>query len=852
MKQLTAFLLGYILFLLPAHGQAPEASIYIDKKGIMRWSDSKQEASFYGVNYTLPFAHAYRAIGYTGLDHREAIDKDVYHFARLGFNAYRIHIWDVEISDAQGNLQENEHLDLLDYLIFQLRERGIRTVITAMTNFGNGYPEKNLPTGGFSYLYTKCEIHDRPEAIRAQENYITQLIRHKNPYTEKAYKDDPAIVGFEINNEPCHALSPESTRRYIQTMLSAIRKTGNRKPVFYNVSHNESHVESYYQPGIQGTTYQWYPMGLVAGQTREGNFLPYVDQYPISFSQKVKDFDKKAKLVYEYDPADNNYSYLHPAMVRTFRSAGFQWITQFAYDPIDIARYNTEYQTHFLNLAYTPQKALSLKIAAEAARSIPLHKQYPRFPNDTVFEGIRVSYDQDLSELNRPEKFFYTNHTDTKPVAPERLESIAGYGHSPIVRYEGRGAYFLDKLEEGLWRLEVMPDAVAVDDPFKKTSLKKEVVSILWNNWPMWLSIPSLSDAFTVHALRSQGQQEYEVNGGHIPSLSPGVYLLKRKGYVPEKNWETDTPWGTIRLGEYVAPQAHAASYRVVHKPASISERNRQMTISAEICGPHFPDSVIVYTDRISFWKEHNPYYKMERVSGYTYRTSLPAEELTSSTLRYHIVVCRDGKQYTFPEGKEGGPLDWDFLPGEYWETELTAAENPVVLISASGQTPSWSTYAIPESYQVRREKTQENPVEAPLHRFSFESKETSPRFYLQAYIRERLRYRSERTARSSRVGMILKSSGKNLRLAFVTRQGFTYAASLPATKQDIVYLPVTAFSLAPTTLLPHPYPVFLPRYFHPDTSAPFRLEDIEKVEISAEGETGKPCRIEAGSIWLE
>lgn len=99
--------------------------IYIDKSGTMRWTGSNEEASFYGVNYTLPFAHAYRAIRYTNKNHKEAIDKDVYHFARLGFNAYRIHVWDVEISDEEGKLIKNNHLDLLDYLIAKLRERNI-------------------------------------------------------------------------------------------------------------------------------------------------------------------------------------------------------------------------------------------------------------------------------------------------------------------------------------------------------------------------------------------------------------------------------------------------------------------------------------------------------------------------------------------------------------------------------------------------------------------------------------------------------------------------------------------------------------------------------------------------------
>lgn len=115
-------------------------TVYVDANGVMRWSDTRKEASFFGVNYTLPFAHAYRAMGYLGIDRKAAIDRDVYHFARLGLNAYRIHIWDVEISDGEGNLLENEHLELLDYLIFKLQERGIRIVITAQTNFGNGYP----------------------------------------------------------------------------------------------------------------------------------------------------------------------------------------------------------------------------------------------------------------------------------------------------------------------------------------------------------------------------------------------------------------------------------------------------------------------------------------------------------------------------------------------------------------------------------------------------------------------------------------------------------------------------------------------------------------------------------------
>ena len=92
-------------------------TIYIDGNGVMRWSDTHREASFFGANYTTPFAHAYRALGYLGVDRKAAIDKDVYHLSRLGFNAYRIHLWDVELTDGEGNLSENNHLDL-DTIIY--------------------------------------------------------------------------------------------------------------------------------------------------------------------------------------------------------------------------------------------------------------------------------------------------------------------------------------------------------------------------------------------------------------------------------------------------------------------------------------------------------------------------------------------------------------------------------------------------------------------------------------------------------------------------------------------------------------------------------------------------------------
>lgn len=814
--------------LLPAWSMAKgPATVYVDRQGVMRWSDTRREALFYGVNYTLPFAHAYRAIQYLGLDHEAAIDRDVYHFARLGFNAYRIHLWDVELTDGEGNLLENEHLRLLDYLIARLRERDIRILITAQTNFGNGYPERNFPTGGFSYRYDKCRIHQDPRAIAAQEKYIAALVDHINPYTRQAYKDDPYIVGFEINNEPCHTGTVAETKAYIDRMLAALRKAGNRKPVFYNVSHNREVVEAYYDTAVQGTTYQWYPIGLVSGYTRHGNFLPYVDTYPIPFDN-VKGYTGKARLIYEFDPADVMYSYLYPAVARTFRQAGFQWITQFAYDPLDLAHANTEYQTHYLNLAYTPGKAIGMKIAGEVVRHTRSGQSFGTYPQDTIFQDVRVSYRQDLSELNRPDAFFHTNTTQTRPVAPDRLEAVAGCGSSPVVGYEGSGAYFIDRLEEGVWRLEVMPDVVQTGDPFAKPSLRKEVMALVCGRWDMTLRLPDLGDTFTATGINEGNNRRLEATGGVLPGVQPGVYLLVRKGSQAALKWTKTTRWKHIRLDEYALPALpERTAYTAVGHPAAVAEAGKDLPVEIELIGPAEPDSVVLYTDKISFWNEHNPSVPMKRVHGYTYRGVVSAEAVREGTLRYNVVVYGKTGARTFPGGTDGTPLDWDYIQTKYWETEITAPDRAVTLIEPCHRAEGVETYTLPDNGDLRN---------------------------IRKDIRDRIAHRKERLAAAEYLCLQLKVKDGSaetlpptLEAGFITADGYTYKAEATADAGGRIRIPLGTLRQTATALLPQAFPVFLPAYFHPTTALPFEPSAIETLEIST---SAHPVEIE--KAWLE
>lgn len=546
-KSILVFLLISVLSLC-VFAQAKKTGIVVGGDGVMRWEKDGREASFFGVNYTAPFAYGYRSIQRTGISVEQAIRDDVYHFSRLGLDAFRVHVWDVEISDSLGNLIPNEHLRLFDFLIAELKKRKIKTLITPIAFWGNGYPEKDEDRGSFSGKYGKQRILVEEAAFLAQERYLKQFFQHKNPYTGLTYQNDPDIIATEVNNEPQHSGDKALTTQYVNRMVKAIRATGWTKPIFYNISESPKYADAIVKADVQGHSFQWYPTGLVSGHSLKGNYLPHVSRYQIPFDT-IPGFNNRAKIVYEFDAGDVPDSYMYPAMAKSFRVAGFQWATQFAYDPMATAQGNTEYQTHYLNMAYTPSKAISLLIASKAFHGLPRLKAQPI---DSLFGPFRLSYAASLSEMNAEQEFYYSNTTSSKPVNAGRLHHIAGVGSSPVAQYNGTGAYFADRIADGVWRLEVMPDAVPLSDPFERTTPDKVVTGISWAKHDVALQLPDLGTSFSIKGLNTGNQTKDKAVAGKF-NISPGVYLLTRESVSTALN--ADSQWSTIRLGEFVAPK---------------------------------------------------------------------------------------------------------------------------------------------------------------------------------------------------------------------------------------------------------------------------------------------------------
>lgn len=837
--------------------------IKVDKNGVMRRSDTGEEVSYYGTNLTTPFAHAYRALGYLGVDRKQAIDRDVYHMARLGLNAFRLHLWDAELADSAGNLISNEHLDLLDYLLSQLRQRGIDVVLTAQTNFGNGYPEKNIDTGAFTYDFEKCNIHEDKKAQAIQENYLRQLAAHVNPYTGLSYAADNGIIAMEINNEPCHSGTKEEVTAYINRMAKALRKKGWDKPIFYNVSHNPLVRSAYYDAKIDGTTYQWYPIGLVAGHERKGNFLPYVDNYDITW-KNLPAYGSMARIVYEFDPADILYSYMYPAITRTFRKEGFQWITQFAYDPTDMARFNTEYQTHFLNLAYTPAKAISMMIAAEAARQIPRGADYGSYPQNTHFGNFTVDGIADISILNDARHYYHTRSTDAKPADISTLEHIVGTGSSPLVTYNGTGAYFLDKLDDNTWRLEIMPDVILTEDPFEKPSLNREVGQIVYGSHPIKLAIPAIGNNYYYTALNSGNDNNGNATEGSFEAY-PGVYLLSLSADAAEK-WSASTPFGTetastplgnMTLGEYVAPAASEASLpRIKHVAARAIAKGSPLHIEADAtAGCAKIDSLVVYPDDVSFWRNDNTVYPMKRVEGkpYTWSVDIPVPEWKEK-MEYNIVAYSGGKAVTFPDATAGTPLSWDAPDGrQMYVTNIISPETPLMLLSIRQHDANTEAGTIPDNRRAWLREDLQSPLGKDTELFSYRPQSQRDIAIIRSYVEPLLADKAVTEGKSHIVAQIPGAKDyKTIEIGFIASDGTTWLAPINL-KNGVGEVSLDKLQKRVTELVPAAYPTFLGRtYDGTATAKPFDINKMQYVVVRiTPEETSFEPRIQIEAIYL-
>lgn len=843
-----------ILFAFAQHQALSQHTTWVDDDGVIRWTADDAEVFGFGVNYSTPFAHAYRMANRMGVSHEDAIAQDVYHFARLDFNLYRVHVWDTEISDTLGNLVHNEHLRLFDFTIYEMKKRGMKFVITPIAFWGNGWPEPDFDTPGFSRKYGKAACLTDPAAIKAQENYLYQFLSHVNPYTGIAYKEDPDIIAFEVSNEPHHPGTVEEVVDFINRMVAAMRRTGTQIPIFYNMSHSIHLYRAYLEADVQGGTFQWYPTGLVAHRQINGNFLPHVNEYYIPFADDPA-FTKMAKLVYEFDAADAEGNYMYPAMARSFRQAGMQVAAHFDYDAMFLAPYNTNYGTHYMTLPYAPQKALSLKIASAVFHEVPRFAQHGPYPENTTFGNFRVDYTQDLAELVSDRRFFYSNHTASTPANPEMLHEIAGYGNSPLVYYDGKGAYFLDKLEEGVWRLELMPDAHWLGDPYARISPQRQVAAVNYRHRTMILKLPQLGDSFSIEGINAGNTYRTTTQTGRF-DIIPGVYLLRVEGNRSEI--DTERPFKNIVLNEFVAPESNLEVSLVKNNTPAVFTAGQQACIRFEVISPEPPEQVQISAYGEFGVRQIEAVYEGNDI----YVATIPDDVTSHGRMHYYIIPEFESGFKTFPAGKPGRPGDWDFYDHSSYSIHFVPSDMPVVL---------WCAY---HDHTESMRPWHPRVAFRPSHRqgagslnFLFDEIPNSQdgtgrsRVYAFKYsFRDKI---SGRRADLAQKEYLVVSGGNNnekevtFKIALIDNNGNVFSHPLVLKKGQHLYrIPLNEFSEGRFAIIPRPYPEFKPWYAGVGNHADLIPETLETLQITIKGEHNESVRtgfnVHLREVWLE
>jgi len=821
-------LLLLILCLFIYNGLLAQSSTFVDDKGIMRWTESNEEVCAFGANYSEPFS-SWREHEALGVSHEEAIDADVYHLARMGFTGYRIHVWETYICDYEGNLLFNKHLQLFDYLLYKLKERNIKIFLTPINFYGGS-------TSGFHNKYGGKKGCLTDEAsFPSQENYLAQFASHVNPYTGIAYKDDPDIIGFEICNEPFdHADRPDLTTQYIQRMIEAIRGTGCEKPIFYNVSHNIEQIDKFCAADIQGGTFQWYPTGLYSNHDQKGNMLPNIDKFHIPFANNPN-WKNKAKISYEFSPSDvANSAYMYPVMARSFREAGFQFAAQFAYSPMNVGFANIEYRAHYLSLPWAPKKSMGMVLAKEVFHNVPLGKSYGRYPDNTAFDAFRVSYEDDVAEMLTDEKFIYTSTTNSLPTHPEKLKQVAGTGNSAIVSYPGTGAYFIDKLEDGVWRLEVMPDAILVADPHFSTAMDKEVSAIQWNEWQMQLNLPNLGEGFSVKGLNKGNDTEIVAKGKKIP-ISPGSYLLSRKGKIA--NLSGDTMFNNMRLNEFYAPKSRHKKTWVLHQEAKEITAGSTITISANVVAPKKPKQV----DLVLVMPDNHKAIPMQSNGPFEYSTKIPATYVENvGFLKYYITVGDGDSFQTFPAGtKASHPIqrklsraDRKFFDSEPYVVRIMKKEAALCLFDAEDDGEQITNmYRTGYADFVPSELTGKTLV----HYKSKTLKETPYHNTRRMYCRDRIETRFENLKGKKELyiyGHALNNKSCKVQVALVMKNGSAHGTVLTLNTDEKLYsVSLKDFKPVETYIMPRPIPRFEP--YTTNIKSKFNLKEVEHIQIT-------------------
>ncbi len=210
-------------------------------------------------------------------------------------------------------------------------------------------------------------------------------------------------------------------------------------------------------------------------------------------------------------------------------------------------------------------------IAARAMKVLPRGKEWGDYPQNSNFGPITVDWQADRSIYYDGETLLYSNGLQTnRPIETASLKQIAGTGSSTVVNYNGSGTYFLDKLADGVWMLEVYPGAKQLRDPFAHNpSLERQIFAYDINGGWMTIQLPDLGNHYHIHRclLPTEQTEVHQVatQGGF--AVEPARYILsanREEGYRQATARRMELPFEASLM----IPALEAVGYQATVQPS--------------------------------------------------------------------------------------------------------------------------------------------------------------------------------------------------------------------------------------------------------------------------------------------
>ena len=460
-----------------------------------------------------------------------------------------------------------------------------------------------------------------------------------------------------------------------------------------------------------------------------------------------------------------------------------------------------------------------------------------------------------MAIYNSKTKFLYTNNNQSEPKEIKSLEQIAGLGSSSLVYYEGKGAYFLDKLRKGVWRLEVMPDALWVNDPFEKASLKKTVAIVQWNEQLMNIKLPDLGNEFTIAPLNVDNKHSVISTDGGF-KIRPGTYLISKT----ESNLESIKKGiGNLSINEFVAPKENIDKAYVVHSPVKMIEDGQDLIIQAEIVAP-FKIKKVEVISSTGYQKVNK--YPMNKTGTFSYSVRIPNSGITSDSFRYYIVINSTDDQRSFPSNVNGSPEDWDFVSKKQYITQVVPNDKFVPLFDANEIDANfiWPSQWNAPKYKVNN-NTSKFTYDRSLKISIPDLKYNRPDMTFKIIIENQVKFWSDLVKKAKSLVIVGNSGVKQnqkVQIGLQLSNGSVFGKVIELNNSDnLTEINLQDLVRVPQVLLPRPFPVFQPYWFESKDHSEFDINKIEAIQISvgpniSEEEQGKLQELAIKKIYLK